>query len=314
MTKSNLIQLFSPALKGQSLHKNLGEEFQLCENGSMIFHWADFYETCDQVKTSMDKDEELRKDFARLEAKLQRLALIPVWIKTTGKIYQTTMYALYEKHILRLSHHMEGLDFYGPMEVSLISGTGPFKTMAVSEFFHRETYQQFILVNLLKGKLPKRDYRIRLKAKILMEYGDNFENSTLVHLDQLTTKGLLLNLPADLYLRGISRSTSARILIDTGLLKTGTGKNLNDLQTHLAQHLFNLLYSSRREDSMELDLKDVYASSSFEFLRNQQKFLFVPYEVLRPHSPDAVFSMIDFVQHTRELVRGFYAKSEESAA
>lgn len=314
MTKSNLFQLFSPALKDQSLHKNLGEEFQLCENGSMIFHWADFHETCDQVKTSMEKDENLRKDFARLEAKLQRLALIPVWIKTPGKIYQTTMHALYEKHILRLSHHMEGLDFYGPMEVSLISGTGPFKTMAVSEFFHRETYQQFILVNLLKGKLPKRDFRIRLKAKILMEYGENFEHSSLVHLDQLTTKGLLLNLPVDLYQKGVSRSPSARVLIDTGLLKSGTGKSLEDLQSHLSGHIFNLLYSSRREDSIELDLKDIHASTSFEFLRNQQKFLFVPYEVLRPHSPDAVFSMIDFVHHTRELVRSFYAKTDESAA
>lgn len=314
MTKSNLIQLFSPTLRHETVHKTLGEEFQLCDNGSMIFHWADFHETCDYVRERMAKDEDLQKDFEKLDSNLQRLAQIPVWIKTPAKVYQTTMHALYERHILRRSHHMDGLDFFGPMDVSLISGTGPFKSMAVSEFFHKETYQQFILVSLLKGELPKRDYRIRLKAKILMEYGENFENASLIQLEQLTSKGILLNLDADLYLKEVSKSQGLRLMIDTSILREGVGMSFSELQVHLSAHVFNLMYSSRKEDAMHVEIKDVYASSSFQFLKNHQKYLFIPYEALSTSNPECIKAIQDFVNHTKELIRSYYADSEVKAA
>lgn len=291
----------------QGLTRSLGEEFTLCDNGSMVFHWADFNETCDQIKEKIESNYELKEEFDLKEKNLNRLNLIPVWIKTPSKVYQTTMFALYERHILNRTSAMAGLDFFGPLDISLISGTGPFKSMAVSEFFNRELYQDFILVNLIKGLLPKRDFRIRLKAKVLMEYGEQFEKAGLVHLEQLTTRGILLGIDTDFYQKDVSRSNQVRILLDTRTLAEATRKDLPELKAHLSQHVFNLMYSSRKEDALEMNLKNIQASSSFEFLKEHKKYLFVPYSGLTAHDGEGVERIMKFVNHSKELIREYYA-------
>lgn len=313
MAQTKLTQLFSPVFPQDSgVFRSLGEEFHLCENGTITFHWSDFFETCDQIKDKLDTDPELKQDFERKEKAIERLKLIPVWIQTTARVYQTTMFSLYERHILNRNNHMDGLDFFGPLAVSMISGTGPFKSMAVSEFFNKDMYQDFIMVSLIKGLLPKRDFRIRLKAKVLMEYGDNFEQAGLLQLEQLTTQGLLFSVDSDLYLKEVSRSNGMRVLLDTTTLGESVGKNLPELQEHLSRHVFNLMYSSRKQDAMELSLEDAYASSSFEFLKNNKKYLFVPYKTLSSHDPEGIQRIVSFVEYTKELVRENYATASYS--
>lgn len=310
MAQTKLNQLFSPVfLHNGSVNRSLGEEFQLCENGAMTFHWSDFFETCDQIKDGLENDLELKQDFEKKDKSLQRLNLIPVWVRTQAKVYQTTMYSLYERHILNRSNLMEGLDFFGPHEVSLISGTGPFKMMAVSEFFNKEVYQDFIMVSLIKGLLPKRDFRIRLKAKVLMEYGDNFEKAGLLQLEQLTTQGMLFAIDSDLYAKEVSHSHALRILLDTSTLGEALGKDLPGLQEHLSKHVFNLMYSSRKQDGMEINLADAYASSSFEFLKNNKKYLFVPYKTISSYDPEGIKRILAFVEYTKDVVRTNYTRT-----
>jgi hypothetical protein len=46
MANLSLSELFPHTFLNEStLHKSLGEEFSLCDNGNMVFHWADFHET-----------------------------------------------------------------------------------------------------------------------------------------------------------------------------------------------------------------------------------------------------------------------------
>jgi hypothetical protein len=311
MNKSPLSRLLSPQFSN-ALGRSLGEEFPLCDNHSVVFHWADFFETCDEVKNSLEKDAELKGDFNRLLSKLSRLKSVPVWIRTPGKVFQSSMFSLYEKHILRNSH-LEGLDFFGPMEVSLISGTGPFKTMALSEFFHKETYQQFVLVGLINGELPKRDFRIRFKAKILMEYGENLESSTLVSFEQLTKQGILFQINADTYLKEVCRHPKVNLIIDSTLLGECLGKDLDEVKHILSNQVHNLLYSSRIEHGIEADISKLHASSSFEFLKDHKKFIFIPFGALTAVDPEGVKRLIQFVDHAQGLVRNFYQQKSKAA-
>lgn len=311
MNKSPLSRLLSPQFSN-ALGRSLGEEFPLCENNSVVFHWADFFETCDDVKNSLAKDPDLKNDFDRLLSKLSRLKSVPVWIRTPEKVIQSSMYSLYEKHILRNSQ-LEGLDFFGPMEVSLISGTGPFKVMALSEFFHKETYQQFVLVSLINGELPKRDFRIRFKAKVLMEFGANLESSTLVNFEQLTKHGILFQINADTYLKEVCRHPKVKLIIDSKLLGDCIGKDLEDVKHILSNQVHNLLYSSRIEDGIEVDISKLHASSSFEFLKDHKKFIFIPFHALTSVDPKGVQRMTQFVDHAQELVRNFYQSKSRAA-
>lgn len=310
MALQNITQFFgSSFLADSALTKTLGEEFVLCENGNMVFHWADFFETCDAIKSQMENDPELKQDFLVREAGLSRLALIPVWIRTERKVHQTTMHDLYERYILNQTHLMGGVDPFCPIEISFISGTGPFKGMSIAECFNKSTYKDFVLVYLLKGKLPKRDFRIRLKSKILMEFGEEFKEAHLISLEQMTMNGLLMSLESDVYMKKISQNKNMRILINAQMLHDGLGKDLPDLKAHLSQYAFNLLYSSRKEDAISCELGDFSVQSSFDFSKNKKVYLFVPYEKLKGGNASSVRAIQEFVTHAKELVRAHYQET-----
>lgn len=307
MPLQNLSRYFSPSFIAESqLNKTLGQEFVLCENGNMVFHWADFHETCDLISAQIDSDEELLEDFKGRENALKRLALIPVWIRTEYKIQQSTMFDLYEKYILNQIQPLTGIDPFCPLDISFISGTGPFKSMSIAECFNRGTYRDFIMVYLLKGKLPKRDFRIRLKSKILLEYGKSFRNAELVSLEQLTVNGLLISMDSEAYLQKVSNQEYVRLLVNTRILAEGKNKDLDSLKGFLSQFAFNLLYSSHKEDNLTVGLKEMSIQSSFDYSFNKRVFLFISYEKLSQMHPASVKTIQDFVNHTKGLVKDHY--------
>jgi hypothetical protein len=302
---SHLLQ--SSFLSESNVLQTLGEEFHLCENGNMVFHWADFSETCDVIRMHLENEPHLMEDFKKREASLTRLQQIPVWIRTQSRVHQTTMYDLYEKFLVNHSQLL-GVNPFGPIEISFISGTGPFKSMAIAECFNNTTYKDFVLVYLLKDKLPKRDYRIRLKSKVLLEYGQNFEKAHLVQLEQLTTRGLLISMDANLYNFEMSHGSEVRFLIDAHVMGQACNKSLPELQSYLSQFAFNLMYSSRKEDAIYCNLGDLKAQLSFDYFKNKKVFIFVPYAKLKSETPGSVASIENFVQYTKELVRSHYCK------
>lgn len=294
-------------------HSSLGEELQLCENGNMVFHWADFHETCDVIKSKLETSESLKVDFKKREESIKRLSLIPVWIKTPHKVHQTTMYNLYERYLLNQSQSV-GLDPFGPIDISFISGTGPFKSMAIAECFSRITYHDFVLVFLLKGQLPKRDFRIRLKSKVLLEYGAELAHAKLVNLEQMTTSGLLLSVESDLFLKEISQGQKMRLLLDSETLKNANGKNLVELKAYLSQFAFNLLYSSKKEEGLDCDVSDFVVQSSFDFFKNKKVYLFVSFNTLGKKNPKPTKILEGFISYSRKLVCDHYQDKNQKTA
>ena len=101
MAQLSLTEIFPLAYLNEStIQHSLGEDFSLCDNGNMVFHWADYHETCDAVKNRMENNPELREEFKRKDTALNRLSLITVWIRTDKKVHQTTMFDLYQSYIL----------------------------------------------------------------------------------------------------------------------------------------------------------------------------------------------------------------------
>ena len=307
MTHLTLTEFFPTTFFNETtIQHRLGEDFSLCDNGNVVFHWADYHETCDTVKMALDTNSDLQSEYAKKEIALTRLALIPVWIRTNKKVHQTTMFELYERSILNDVQYSLGVNPFGQIEISFISSTGPFKLMAIAECFNRSTYKDFVMVYLLKDKLPRRDYRIRLKSKVLMEYGKDFSKAGLIGLEQLTMNGILFSLDSDEFVNHVSKESEMRILIDSTTLENAAGKNLNELKDYLSQFAFNLLYSSRLEDAICCQLKDFSFQSSFDFFKDKKIYLFISYEKLSQHSQTSINSLKDFVVHTRSLIREHY--------
>ncbi len=305
MSQTNVTALFPQSfLKDNSLHHTLGEEFALGDNGVMVFHWADFHETCDSVKEALEKEPELLLDFQKREAGIEQLGTIPVWIKTREKVHQTSMHELYEKHIFNRT--IGGVDPFGPIEISFISGTGPFRTMAITECFNKTIYRDFILINLIHGKLPRRDYRVRVKSKVLFEYGEEYGKAHLVNLDQLTASGLLFSMDAEVFQKELAGSEGFRVILDTDSLATALGKNLDELKTHFSQYAFNLMYSSNKNNSVYCKLSDFSVQSSFDFFKNKKVYLFIPYSKIQSEKDTHVRTIKEFMDYTKCLVRDHY--------
>jgi hypothetical protein len=306
MAQLSISNLFpSSFINDPAIRQSLGEELSLCDSGNIVFHWADFYETCDAVKSQVESNQELIEDFKKREQALSKLSFIPIWIRTHSKVHQTTVFDLYEKYILNQFKSI-GLDPFEPLEISFISGTGPFKNMALAECFNHSTYKDFVMLYLLNEKLPKRDFRVRLKAKVLAEYGKEFDKAQLIQLEQLTTNGLLFSVDSENFLSDISKTESLRILIDTKVLKEGNSKNLIEMKEVFSKYAFNLMYSSNKDDAVVCPLKDFSVQSSFDFLKAKKVFLFVSYDKLRPSHPMIVKNIQSFIEHSREVVRNHY--------
>lgn len=307
MAHLSLAELFPSNFLNESTPElNLGEEFSLCDNGNMVFHWADFHETCEVIRNRLESDPAISEEFRKKESALNRMNLIPVWIRTQRKVHQTTMFELYERYIHNSMKLALDVDPFGPLEISFISGTGPFKEMAIAECFNKNTYRDFVMLALLKDKLPKRDYRVRLKAKVLMEYGENFQKAHLIDLEQLTMNGLLMSLDSDFFLKEISHENELRILLDTQGLEGGSSKSLGELKDHLSQFAFNLMYSSKKEDAISCKLADFSVQSSFDFLKNKKVYLFVPYQHIQSERPETIRNIQNFVSHSRSLISELY--------
>jgi hypothetical protein len=176
--------------------------------------------------------------------------------------------------------------------------------MSVADCFNNSTYRDFILVYLIKGKLPRRDYRIRLRSKIIMEHGKAYGEAELVSLEQLTSKGILFSMGAEVF-QGISREKEdVRFLIDTEILRECLNKDLAELKSHLSPHALNLLYSSRKEDAVNCFVKNFDIQSSFDFGNSKKLFLFIRYEDFK--GLDRMHIIKQFVDHTKSLINDYY--------
>jgi len=307
MTSNNLLYLINhPFSKEINFQKSLGEEFKFCEHGNMTFHWADYHETCEFMKQQILNQPNLADDFRKREIGIERLRLIPVWIKNFNKVNQLSIFDLYESYILSKTHLVHEIDPLNPVEISFISGAGPFKNMAVSECFSQITYKDFVMVYLLKDKLPKRDYRLRLKAKVLMEYGENFTQARLINFEQLTSRGILLSLDSGIFMEEVSSCKEVRLLIETSLLKNAIGKSPEELKHILSQNMFNLFYSSKKEDAVELKLNQIQTQSSFEFLKNRKIYLYIGFDKIKIKSPDVAQNLESFGRYTREIIKNYF--------
>jgi hypothetical protein len=292
-----------PALKKTHCQKTLNDDFPFCSNGNLVFHWADFHETCEFMKNEIQEDLSLKEDYKKRETGVERLRLIPMWIRTRDQVYQINMYDLYESYILTKSHFVQNVDPLNPIEISFISGTGPFKQMAIAECLSHITYKDFIMIYLLKDKLPKRDFRVRLKAKVLMSYGEDFSQARLISLEQLTSRGLLLSMDWELWMEEVSQSKELKLLIETNHIEKAIGKNLEELRTHLNEHTFNLLYSSNEEDAITLNLHQIAVQSSFEFLKTRKVYLYIGLDKIQQSSPKKTQIFEDFISFTKEIIR-----------
>lgn len=281
--------------------QKLGDVFPLSSLGLIVFHWADFSETCEVLEGQMKGDETLSHDFIVLKERVHSLRSIPLWIKTKNKIRQFNLFDLYSSYILNQT--TDRLDPHTPMDISFISGSGPFKNLAISECFNHQLYRDMVMILLLEQKLPKRDFRVRVKAKILAEYGEQYEFGHLFQMEQMTQNGLLFSCDSDFYFKEWPKMKNIRLLINSQMMGEASKMSLEEMRLYFDQFPFNLMYSSRKDDAIQTHSSQWSITSGFDFFKEQKVYLFLPFNSIEKDHHEAVTHLKSFVSSAKGLVR-----------
>lgn len=258
----------------------LNETVVLNPRGPVSFQWTDFHETCQRNQERLISDALFKAEFELKVTELQKLRAMAVWLRTpTNQIIQTTLFELYQDAIFE--RHWCGQESHAPCEVSFIAPSGPYKKFAVVDCLNTQTYQDFVQYFLLEGKLPQRDFRLRVPGRLLMEFGPGLSGAALIDLQQITATGLLFKCPAGLFFNQVRPHGKLRLLIKTSSLEgANKSSDWDGFQQAIGEWGLNPFYTQNKMEAFVLSCTDFQVASRFDFGQTQDVYLFVDYKAL----------------------------------
>lgn len=257
----------------------LKDAILLNPQAAVCFHWADFHETCATYAHRVQKDVGLKGEFEAKIKELSELKRTPVWIKNTKELIHTNLYQLYQDFILEKMWQNQDAHPHAPYDISFISPSGPFKKLSVTDCFNLQTYQDFTHVFLLQGKLPQREFRLRVPSRLLMEYGAGFLEATLVDLEQITGSGLLIRCCGKTFFHQMRPKQQVRLMFKSAPLDVFQGTK--DFRESIATWSQNPFYSHNKQEAFILNCEDFQVASRFDFGETQDIYLFVSFTTLK---------------------------------
>jgi hypothetical protein len=278
----------------------LNHQLTLNIEGPVSFYWTDFKEACELYREKSIHDPQVKAAFEKKMADLERMKQMPVWIRTDSSITHTNLYDLYQSHILHKSQNPQNVLTSGPTDISFISPSGPFKKLAVTDCFNLENYQDFVLVLLLQRKLKEREFRIRLQSRLLIEYGEQSSQASLVDLEQITSSGLLFKCTANVFFQEIRPNGHVRVLMKNSMFDSiNHAQNWEETREVLTHWPARPLYTQNKQESFRLNCEDFQITSRFDFGSTQEVYFFVSFDVTRKSNEIATMKIEKFVQKAR---------------
>lgn len=250
-------------------------------DSNVSFHWSDFREGCRLWQTRIAIEPGLRRDYEKRLHEMQKLKNLPIWIRAGKTTTQTNLFDLYEGFICDQMWHGDDVFPHAHYDISLISPSGPFKEMPITNCFNLQTYRDFVMVFLLQDKLPRRDFRLRVKSKVLAEYGPNFNDAGLLELEQITANGLLFKTTGAKYYSGMAPHHEVRLLFKTSFLAAATqAGDSQEFRREIEAWTSNPFYTHDKAESFIFNCKDVKSSARFDGNATQECYLMVSFDTI----------------------------------
>lgn len=288
--------------------KSLNEILVLNEQGPISFHWTDFQESCRFYQDRIARDPALRKEYETKLSDLSKLRLMPVWIRGNGETLHTSLFELYQDFILERLWKADSHP-HAPYDISFISPSGPYKKLSITDCFNVHTYQDFILVFLLQGKLPQREFRLRTKSRLLVEFGNHYGEAGMLDLEQITSGGLLLKCQSKQFFKGIRPHRKLRLLVKTsGLDEVSRAHDWQNFKDSIAKWGTNPFYTQNKQEAFNLDCNDFQIASRFDFSQTNDIYLYLKFDSLKASNEIMAQRLEKFIVKGREAMKQLLAK------
>ncbi len=291
---------------------SLSELVVLNPIGPVAIHWTDYNEACDHYRERLKTDRAFLKSFEEMKSTLLELRHTPVWLRRGGALVHSNLHDLYVSFVREQAHGDAPFDPHEPLDISFVSPSGPFRRMAITECFNVDTYQSFVLVALLRGELPERDFRVRLRTKLLLEHGPQLADVAAIELEQLSSSGLLLKMPNGLYLKHLRSSEKMRLLLnaDALVLKQRDWQHFRELTGGWGQHP---LFTQQKSHGILLSPESLVISARFDFAATRELYVFLPFDAIAKSRPEVHQRLQHFVQAGKSGVKTLLKSELKSA-
>ena len=263
------------------------QKIKLCDFGSVSFFWSDSDEFCLNLKKLIECHPEFQDIYQQKIESLEALKKIPVWFKVKSKVIEKNMFELYEDHILG----KDLLPIHSQVECSFLSSKGPFNKLIISELLNPVMYQEFIMVLLLSDKLNRRQFRLRMNSRLLMEQNHSIH---LVNFEQLSTDGILISSEKPLV------EATLNFFLDYQVLSGTDEMTLDELKNYLSTKAINFLYSAQESARIPINTQGIHAQVKFDCVKNNLYYYFIEFN--RFENKDAVKTLQQFVTHSKDLI------------
>jgi hypothetical protein len=281
----------------------LTDRIHLGQTESVTFHWADFSEACGLWQSRLNRELPLRADYDQRVREIEKLRSLPVWVRKEKKVTQTNLYELYDGFIREKSWCGQGLLPHTLQEVSFVSPSGPFKSLPVTDCFNLATYQDFVFILLLQNKLPWRTFRLRVRSRLLAEYGFGLSDAGMVSLEQVSSEGLLLRVNSEMFFAGMNSHGRVRFLFNSRPLQAAL--QASSFERGIDSWGTNPFFTHDKHQSFELDSAQLCVSEAMAAPTSQgaESFLFVRFSHIELDNPTLAAELRAFIGLGESVVK-----------
>jgi len=186
------------------------------KNYPFYLHWSNSDKLTKKIKSSL-KDEyiDVTENYNQFLDKFEELKAVPIWLKVEDKILPMKLYDIYQTFIDFIHKDKFEEQLFCNQEVSFIGPCGPFMNTSLIDFINKYTLNDLIGLKVLTNKIPQRKIRLATEGKVIMYYGDQLTDSSIMYVRQITDGGILFSSKNDLLLDTISSGELVKFLIDT---------------------------------------------------------------------------------------------------
>jgi hypothetical protein len=261
-----------------------------------IPHWVEC-RWSDSEQHILNIQKQLKSDFhlfSHIQESLEKLNTLKnyfVWIKTKESTLRLDLFSIYSDCLRLGKLSQDNLKMDQQVHISFMSKRGPFIKKTLGECLNPQVYQEMAQNLVLNNLIPIRKFRLRMKVKLLAEFGQNFSDSTLINFHQLSSEGMLLTSEKNI----MTHDDPLRLLINPSALDLWLDDK--NKESSLDQSLFTL----KKDFFLKFFTLDLIEQKPF--YRDQNKrYYFLPLKCIPESNP----YFFNFCQELLLLSRGKY--------
>jgi hypothetical protein len=275
----------------------------LTVNNNMSFHWADYSLTCELYMDLIRKDTRVSSAHHTIVKNMDKLKTIPLWVKTIDGVSTLSLYDIYDALATKGNVSRLYVNKAGKMVVSFHGPGGPFEVLSPSECINKERFTELIFSNLLNGKLPVRDFRVRCNGKALVYYDLCFNKNTTINIEQITTDGILFSTSERDLREKILFSKEIKVLINLNLFHEVLKKSLTDVRNSFSEYTMNLFYTRDSRDAFHIQPKNLKFYQSYDYDLTGKQYMYCHYSNIKGQNDSLENILREFIEQLRSQLK-----------